>query len=114
MSLPLFPTESIRCGQVEQWASGQGIGLLIGLDEAGRGPLAGSVVAAAACLPTPCPIEGLDDSKALSERRREALYDLIVERATAYGIAEVLPEEIDRINIPVSYTHLTLPTIYSV
>lgn len=90
---------AIRCGQTEQWAQSQGYGPLIGLDEAGRGPLAGPVVAAAVALPRPCPIEGLDDSKALSEARREALFDLIVAHADAYGIAAIGPAEIDEINI---------------
>lgn len=91
--------QPIVCGQVETWARGQGFGALIGLDEAGRGPLAGPVVAAAVALPDPCPIEGLNDSKALREDTREALFELIVARADAWAIAWSEPEEIDRINI---------------
>ena len=70
-----------------------------GVDEAGRGPLCGPVVAAAVILPTSLIIEGLNDSKKLSEKKREALYDIIIEKAVAYGIAEASPEEIDEINI---------------
>lgn len=72
---------------------------ICGVDEAGRGPLAGPVVAAACILPVGCEIEGLNDSKKLTEKKREALYDIICERAVAYAIAEASPEEIDRLNI---------------
>ena len=95
----LFPAKDVQCGQVEVWARGQGIGLLIGLDEAGRGPLAGPVVAGAAALADPCPIDGLNDSKALSGKVREILFERIHEEALAFGVAVVSPEEIDRINI---------------
>ena len=70
-----------------------------GCDEAGRGPLCGPVVAAAVILPRDCEIEGLNDSKKLTEKKREKLYDVIIEKAIAYGIAEASPEEIDDINI---------------
>jgi len=73
--------------------------LRAGVDEAGRGPLAGPVVVAAVILDPACPIDGLDDSKKLSERRREALYPLIVERALAHCVVVVEAEEIDRLNI---------------
>ena len=73
--------------------------LSCGVDEAGRGPLAGPVVAAAVILDPARPIAGLDDSKALSAKTRERLYDLIVERAMSYSIAEASVEEIDTINI---------------
>ena len=72
---------------------------LCGVDEAGRGPLAGPVYAAAVILPRGELIEGLDDSKKLSEKRREALYDEIVRRALAYGIAFASVEEIEEKNI---------------
>lgn len=73
--------------------------LVAGVDEAGRGPLAGSVFAAAVIL-DPCkPIAGLNDSKKLTARRREVLFDLIQEHALAFCIAEASAEEIDRINI---------------
>lgn len=77
----------------------KGYSVVCGVDEAGRGPLCGPVVAAACALPTDCAIEGLDDSKKLSEKKREALYGIICEKALAYGIAEASPEEIDEINI---------------
>ena len=70
-----------------------------GCDEAGRGPLCGSVVAAAVILPRDVEIEGLNDSKKLTEKKREKLYDEIIEKAIAFGIAEATPEEIDEINI---------------
>lgn len=74
-------------------------GPVCGTDEAGRGPLAGPVVAAAVILPDSCVIEGLDDSKKLTEKKREKLYDIIREQALAYAIVEVSPEEIDSLNI---------------
>ena len=76
-----------------------GVKLLCGVDEAGRGPLAGPVCAAAVMLPQNCLIEGLNDSKKLSEKKREALYDEILERAVSYGIAFATVEEIEEHNI---------------
>ena len=73
--------------------------LSAGVDEAGRGPLAGPVVVAAVILDPARPIAGLDDSKKLSEKRREALYPQIVERALAHCVVVVEAEEIDRLNI---------------
>jgi ribonuclease HII len=70
-----------------------------GVDEAGRGPLAGPVVAAAVILHPGRPIEGLDDSKKLNEQKREALFPLIQERALAWSVIEISPAEIDRVNI---------------
>jgi ribonuclease HII len=70
-----------------------------GVDEAGRGPLAGPVVVAAVVLDPRKPIDGLNDSKKLSEARREKLYPLIIERALAHCVVIVEPEEIDRLNI---------------
>ena len=70
-----------------------------GCDEAGRGPLCGPVVAAAVILSPDVVIEGLNDSKKLTEKKREALFDIIKEKAVAYAIAEASPEEIDEINI---------------
>ena len=76
-----------------------GVSPLCGVDEAGRGPLAGPVCAAAVILPRGEVIEGLNDSKKLSEKRREALYDEIVRRAVSYGIAFAKVEEIEEKNI---------------
>ena len=72
---------------------------LCGVDEAGRGPLAGPVCAAAVMLPPGLVIEGLNDSKKLTERRREALYDEIVEKAVSFGVAFATVEEIEARNI---------------
>ncbi len=73
--------------------------IVCGCDEAGRGPLAGPVVAAAVVLPEGIIIEGLDDSKKLSEKKREKLFDLIIENATDYAIAQASIEEIEELNI---------------
>ncbi len=72
---------------------------LCGVDEAGRGPLAGDVFAAAVILPKDCYIEGLNDSKKLSEKKREKLYDEIIEKAESYCIATASVEEIEQVNI---------------
>lgn len=77
----------------------EGFSRICGVDEAGRGPLAGPVCAAAVILPRDIEIEGLNDSKKLTEKRREALYDIIVKEAVAYGIAFATEREIDEINI---------------
>lgn len=73
--------------------------LIAGVDEAGRGPLAGPVVAAAVILDPANPIEGLTDSKKLTEKKRDKLFNEIIEKALAYAIAEAAPNEIDTINI---------------
>ena len=70
-----------------------------GVDEAGRGPLVGAVVAAAVVLDPNNPIEGLKDSKKLTATRREYLYEQIIEKAKAWGVGEASPAEIDQINI---------------
>lgn len=82
--------EQFKCGTVR---------VLCGTDEAGRGPLAGPVVAAACILPDGFLPDGLDDSKKLTEKRRDALYDIITENAVAWCAASCSPEEIDEINI---------------
>ncbi len=74
-------------------------GLVAGVDEAGRGPLAGPVVAAAVILDDLNPIRGLNDSKKLTAKRREALFDEIRSRALCFAIAEATVQEIDQINI---------------
>jgi len=73
--------------------------LVAGTDEAGRGPLAGPVCAAAVILPRGLLIDGLDDSKKLTEKKRDALYDVIKREAITYGIAFASVEEIDEMNI---------------
>ena len=77
----------------------EGFSLICGVDEAGRGPLAGPVCAAAVILPRGLEIDGLNDSKKLTEKKREALYDPIREQAIAYGIAFATVEEIEELNI---------------
>ena len=72
---------------------------ICGIDEVGRGPLAGPVVAGAVILPKNCDILYLNDSKQLSEKKREELYDVIIEKAISVGIGYVAPERIDEINI---------------
>ncbi|MBR2909234.1 MAG: ribonuclease HII [Clostridia bacterium] len=76
-----------------------GFDFIGGADEVGRGPLAGPVVCAAVILPKDCTIEGIDDSKKLSEKKREELYQKIIDEAVAYSIEFVFHDEIDEINI---------------
>ena len=83
----------------EKRAGEQGFSAVCGIDEAGRGPLAGPVCAAAVILPPDCDIPGLNDSKKLSEKKREALFPVIQEKALAFGIGWATAEEIDRVNI---------------
>ncbi len=73
--------------------------VIAGVDEAGRGPLAGDVYAAAVILPKNLIIEGLNDSKKISEKKRDALYDVITEKAVAWAVATASVEEIDEYNI---------------
>lgn len=75
------------------------VGLIAGVDEAGRGPLAGPVVAAAVILDDLQPIAGLDDSKKLTEKRRELLYEEILAKALCCSIAEATVQEVDALNI---------------
>ena len=77
----------------------RGIRLIAGIDEVGRGPLAGPVVAAAVILPVEFDLLGIDDSKKLSEKKRETLFPLIKELAIAYGIGVVNNQTIDEVNI---------------
>ncbi|MGI5978317.1 MAG: ribonuclease HII [Oscillospiraceae bacterium] len=83
----------------ERAVAAEGYSLVCGVDEAGRGPLAGPVCAAAVLLPLGLDIEGLNDSKKLSPKRREALYSVIVENARTYGIAFASVAEIDALDI---------------
>ena len=77
----------------------EGFTAVAGTDEAGRGPLAGPVCAAAVILPNGLEIEGLNDSKKISEKKRDMLFDIICEKAISYGIAYASVEEIDELNI---------------
>ena len=77
----------------------KGVKYVAGIDEAGRGPLAGPVVVACVIMPENSMIEGVNDSKKISEKKREALYDKILEEAICYGIGIINQEEIDEINI---------------
>ena len=85
--------------EYEKAAVSSGFNTICGVDEAGRGPLAGPVCAAAVILPADTVIEGLDDSKKLSEKKRERLYDEITEKAVAYCVAYGTLEEIESLNI---------------
>ncbi len=77
----------------------QGYTVIAGVDEAGRGPLAGPLVVAAVVLPRECELYGVDDSKKIAEKKREQLYELIVQQAVAYSVRIVTPERIDELNI---------------
>ena len=85
--------------EFEKAAVNSGFSCICGVDEAGRGPLAGPVCAAAVVLPEGAVIEGLDDSKKLTEKKRERLYDIIKETAVAYSVAYGTLEEIETVNI---------------
>jgi ribonuclease HII len=98
-NLKLFPDEIVSTLYFEQQARCLGYQAVAGIDEAGRGPLAGPVVAAAVMLPEIFALPGLTDSKQLSEKQRDALYPLIRQQAVAVGIGVASCLEIDRINI---------------
>ena len=85
--------------EFENKAHEDGYKIVCGVDEAGRGPLAGPVYAAAVILPDGLEEMGINDSKKMTEKKREALFDIIVENATAYGIGFATEKEIDEINI---------------
>ncbi len=85
--------------EIETELYGSGKKLICGIDEAGRGPLAGPVCAAAVILPEGLIIDGINDSKKLSEKKREALFDVICEKAAAYSVSLVPESVIDEINI---------------
>lgn len=85
--------------EFEEKAWAQGYSAVCGVDEAGRGPLAGPVCAAAVILPAGVVIDGLNDSKKLSEKKREALFDVITENAVAWSVSLVDEKTIDEINI---------------
>ena len=92
-------TEAPDLWLYEHEAAREGFACVCGVDEAGRGPLAGPVCAAAVILPPDIQIEGLNDSKKLTDKKRRALYDVITEQAVSYGIAFADEQEIDEINI---------------
>ena len=85
--------------ETERALHNEGVALVCGADEAGRGPLAGPVCAAAVILPEGIELPGLNDSKKLTEKKREALFPLIQEAAVSYGIAFASVEEIEELNI---------------
>ena len=85
--------------EFEKAAVNSGFSCICGVDEAGRGPLAGPVCAAAVILPAGAALEGLDDSKKLTEKKRERLYDIIKQTAVAYSVAYGTLEEIETVNI---------------
>ena len=89
----------INLKQIEKVFYNKGIEYIAGIDEAGRGPLAGPVVVASVIMPKDSMIEGINDSKKVSEKKREKLYDIILEEAISYGIGIIYQDEIDEINI---------------
>lgn len=99
MQTSLFDPPAPNLYHFELQAQSRGFKWIAGIDEAGRGPLAGPVVAAAVILHPDQPIEGVNDSKKLSEKRREQLFELIIKQAAAIGIGQADAEIIDRINI---------------
>lgn len=92
-------TENTDLWQIERDLTEQGIGIICGCDEAGAGPLAGPVYAAAVILPPYCRIEGLNDSKKLTEKKREALYEVITQKAVCWAVVRVEAAEIDATDI---------------
>ena len=89
----------ISLKQYECELRSKGYKYICGIDEAGRGPLAGPVVVASVIMPKDSIIEGINDSKKVSEKKREKLYDLILEQAISYGVGIIGQDEIDDINI---------------
>ena len=85
--------------EIENALRGSGLTLICGVDEAGRGPLAGPVCAAAVILPPGLVIDGLNDSKKLTEKKRDALYEIITAQAMSWGVGLASPQEIDALNI---------------
>ena len=85
--------------QIEKEIYDTGIETICGIDEAGRGPLAGPVVVAAVIMPKDSMIEGVNDSKKVSEKKREVIYDQIINEAIAYGVGIIDQKEIDELNI---------------
>ena len=98
-NLELFAEQALSNLHFEKQAQAKGFSAVVGIDEAGRGPLAGPVVAAAVILPDRFQLDGLTDSKKLSEKKREELFRLIRRQARAYGIGLASAQEVDRMNI---------------
>ena len=98
-NLELFSADESSTLYFEHLAKSRGFNAIAGVDEAGRGPLAGPVVAAAVILPENFTLPGLTDSKKLSEKKRDQFYPLIQQQATAVGIGVASAAEIDQINI---------------
>lgn len=94
-----MPEKTTPTYEYEHKAYDSGFKCVCGIDEAGRGPLAGPVFAAAVVLPVDCEIPGLNDSKKLTEKKRDALFEVIIEKAVAYSVASASEKEIDEINI---------------
>lgn len=90
---------TVNMWEIEEGLMAQGISSIAGVDEAGRGPLAGPVCAAAVILPEHLEIPGLNDSKKLTDKKRRELFPIIKEQAIAYGIAFASEQEIDELNI---------------
>ena len=98
--LSAYEKEVVRCEALKKYEKEyDSYAYICGIDEVGRGPLAGPVVAGAVILPKDCDILYINDSKKLSEKKREELYDVIMERAVAVGLGYSTPERIDEINI---------------
>lgn len=98
--IDVFEKEKLRTEQMKRYENEyDSYTYICGIDEVGRGPLAGPVVAGAVILPKDKDIYYLNDSKQLSEKKREELYDVIMQEAVAVGLGEVSPERIDEINI---------------
>lgn len=85
--------------KIEKNLYAQGVESICGIDEAGRGPLAGPVVVASVIMPKDSMIEGVNDSKKVSEKKREMLYEQIIKEAVAYGVGIIDQNEIDKVNI---------------
>lgn len=106
--------EQIRLQKLKQieeniYSNNSNINYICGIDEAGRGPLAGPVVVASVIMPKDSAIEGVNDSKKISEKKREELYDKITEEAISYGVGIIDHEQIDKLNI-LNATKLGLTT----
>ena len=103
--------ENTDLWQIERDLTEQGIGIICGCDEAGAGPLAGPVYAAAVILPPYYRIEGLNDSKKLTEKKREALYEVITQKAVCWAVARVEAAEIDGANRLQKIFYINLPVL---